>query len=60
MRGGWAPDVPFVEKLPVISPNCRTLLEACGPGEACDVIQAHDGWGACEDAEPDIECELNP
>ena len=54
MRAGWAPDVPFVEKLPVISPNCRALLEAG------DVIEAHDGWGACENAEPDIEYELNP
>ncbi len=56
MRNGWAPDVPFVEKLAVISPNCRALLEDPGQGAGGALIEAHDSWGGCEDTEPDIEC----
>ena len=56
MRNGWVADVPFVEKLPVISPNCRDLLDHAGQGAGGAPIEAHDSWGGCEDVEPDIEC----
>ncbi len=54
LRGGWALDVPFVEKLPVVSSTCRALLQASGQDAA--VIEANDAWGGCEATEPDIEC----
>ncbi len=55
MRSGWAPDVPFIEKLAVISPICSTLLNDGGEGVTRPLIQGRDGWGGCEDVEPDIE-----
>ena len=56
MRNGWASDVPFVEKLSVISPVCSTLLDDGGEDGTRPLIQGHDGWGGCENVEPDIEC----
>jgi hypothetical protein len=55
MRDGWAPDAPFVEKLPVVSPRCRSFLEAPDQAAKGLRIEAHDDWGACEEIEPEIE-----
>ena len=56
MRGGWSMDVPFVEKLPSVSPTCVSLLEDAGQGAGGSLIESHDGWGGCENVEPDMEC----
>jgi hypothetical protein len=51
MRSGWASDVPFVEKLPVIGADCGEILQGAEPS-----IEADDCWGGCENSEPDVEC----
>jgi hypothetical protein len=57
MRGGWAGDVPFIEKLPVVEADCKAVLENSETGGGGGgAIVAHGSWGGCEDSEPDMEC----